>query len=559
MIGIRYEDVFLDINPEETLNWELNNLVFSSSDSSQLPGSFSFPFQLPATPHNMRYLHHPERIDNASAFLIEGNVEIYFRRLAIFRGTMKVTKASVDTGISVYIVVNPLSTVKNTPLNELDLGGDRAFANAAAVLSHAKDTAVDPLDYDYVFFPIYNRDFLTASTGDLRYQYQNWYNTVTQVFAVDDAYPAMMPFVRIEYLLNVIFAGTDYTFENRWQITDELRRLVAYNNKSMWTDEGLDTTINLQNHVSKTTAAAYIRKLMGAFCLGLFYNPWDKLLRLIPLQSLLDSDVKHNWTDKILYAPTVNSSTEQPEIICWKRDDDDGTWAYYDKYIKPAIDDSFDWADILTAPAGTYYIVNRHSYYLKNSIPRYFFKFQTLGCGPTETGKPVFEAECQALWDVFMAGEGHSTPTDSDYDLLPQCRIKGNVKYVSGDDIVSQENECPDRITLYRGMYTDMDGDDYPMASGIPWDGDGNLIGEYSLRWDGQYGMYETWWKGWHTMLRQGKNVTALLHLSITDLLSFQFEHKVRIQNQDFFVKRLRITLTPRGLAPVEAELVSVI
>jgi hypothetical protein len=126
-------------------------------------------------------------------------------------------------------------------------------------------------------------------------------------------------------------------------------------------------------------------------------------------------------------------------------------------------------------------------------------------------------------------------------------------------EVRNQANDIPDRITIYRGMYPDFDGDDYPLASGLPWDASSNLIGAISLRWDGQYGMYETWWKGWHQMLRNGKNVTGLFRLTIADIVGFNFEDKVRIQNQDFFVKKMRISLTPRGLAPVEIELVSTI
>lgn len=564
MIGLRYNSEFLDVDPTASLSWELNNLVFSNSDSSKLPGSFSFPFTLPATPRNRELLNYPDRIDNTESFLIEGEVSICFNGLVVFPGTMKVTEASVND-IKVYIIANPLSSVKTTPLNELDLDGDRTFADEAAVLAHAKATALDPLDYDYVFFPIWNRDYLDDLSDNPRGRFQNWYNSTTGAFSVDHDHPALMPFVRLDYILDKIFSGTDYDFENRFQTTDELRLIVLYNNKSLWTAEGLATTINLQNHVSKTGSAAFVRKAMGAFCLGLFYNPWNKVLRLIPIQTLLDAPPRHDWTDKILHTPTVNSSDQQPEILCWKRDDNDGAWAHYDKYQKPAaIDGELLNSGLAAAAPGTYYVIDRHSYYLKNSIPRYFFKYTTLGCAPQDTGKPAFEAELQPLWDGYLYGEGQTPVTDGNYVATPHCRIKGSVEYIydeggPDEEVRNQANDIPDRMTIYRGMYPDFDGDDYPFASGLPWDTESNLIGEVSLRWDSQYSHYDTWWKGWHQMLLNGKNVTALLALSLADILSFNFEDKVRIQNQDFFVKKMRITLTPRGLAPVEVELVSTV
>lgn len=568
MIGLRYKEEFLDVEPDTALTWELNNLLFSSSDSSTLPGSFSFPFSIPATPKNRHLLNYPERVDNARPFIIEDEVYVHAYGKVLFTGIMKVTEASGQS-IKLYIVVNPLSAVKQTPLNELDLGGDRTFANAAAVLTKANATALDPLADDYVFFPIWNRSFLKELSINPKGWFQNWYNSTTGAFSVADDHPALMPFVRLEYLLQVIFSGTSYEFENRWQITDELKGICLYNNYSLWTADGLATTINLQNHVSKTGSAALVRKVMGAFCLGIFYNPWNKVLRLIPIQTIINRPPKHDWTRKALHEPVVSSSASQPEVLCWKRDDGDDAWDHYDKYMKPANVDAVlaTWDEILTQPAGTYYITDRHAYYLKTTTPttRYFFKHQTLGCAPKETGKPAFEAECQALWDAFLYGEGQTPIPNGNYDLVPHCRIPGNVEYKytpsgGGDpEIRQQEADVPDRITIFRGMYPDFDGQDYPLASGLPWDGDGNLIGDYSLRWDGQYGMYESWWKGWHNMLRNGKNVSIKLRLNLADILAFNFEDKVRIHNQDYFVKKMRISLTPRGIAPVEMQLVSTI
>lgn len=563
MIGLRYKGEYLDVDPGASLSWEMNNLLFSSSDSSKLPGSFSFPFTLPATARNRALLNYPDRIDNAAPFLIEETVTLHNNGLVLFSGILKVTEASVEQ-IKVYIVVNPLNAVKQTPLNELDLGGDRTFLSEAGLKAHALNTAENPLEYDYVFFPVWNRAYLNDDTGDPRRWFQNWFNSTTQAFEVEHEFPAMMPFVRLEYVLQQIFAGTDYAFENRFQINDELRKLCLYNNKSLWTAEGLGLVINLKNHLSKTGSAAFVRKTVGAFCLGIFYNPWNKVLRLIPLQSIVNAPPKHDWTGRALYTPTVSSSLDQPEILCWKRDDDDGAWAHYDQYPKPAsIDGELYSTDLAAAAPGTYYVIDRHAYYSKNSIPRYFFKHTTLGCAPFETGKPAFEAECQALWDASLYGEGQTPIPDGNYTNIPHCRIPGNVEYEftpegGGDPQIRQiSTEIPDRITFYRGMAPDFDGHLYPLACGLPWDGDGNSVGEYSLRWDGPGGMYDTWWKGWHTMLRQGKNVSMTLRLSIADIIAFNFEDKVRIGNMTYFVKRMRINITPTGLAPVEVDLVS--
>lgn len=544
MIGLRYRGELLDLNPNASLSFELNNLVFSSSNSNSLPGSFSFPFEMPATAHNRLLLDFPDRIDNASPFLITGAVEVLFNGVVLFSGNLKVTEASAER-IKVYIVANPLANMKSVPLNQLDLGGDR-YIGSTNVLAHAKLTALSPLDYDYIFFPIYNRDFLTGEITNGWARWQNYYWTSANSFTVDHDHPALMPFVRLDYLLSRIFAATEYNFDNRFQVTDELKQIVLYNNRSMFTPDGLEDNINLRNHVSKTASSAFVRKIMGAFCLGMFYNPWDKNLRLIPMASLVKAPPAHDWTSKLLHLPTVSSNAEQPQVICWKQDDGDAAFQFYLKNGKPeTVDGTVYWTDLASAPEGLYYVIDRHGYYWKFTL-RYSFVYSTLGCAPQDTGSPAFEAECMPLFDARL------------FESAPDIRMPGSVSYELDGETITQENDIPDRMTIYRGFQT-IAGNSVPFGSGIPYDIASNQIGDYSLRMDGPMGMYETWWKDWHNMLKTGKNVSARLHLSLTDIINFNLEDKVRIQNNDFFVKRLRVTLTPRGIAPVDVELVSVI
>lgn len=592
MIGLRYNDQFLDVDTAFSLSWEQINMVFQGSDSSKLPGSFSFPFTIPASDRNRALLNYPERIDNASPFIIEGLVYVMYDGKVIFQGTMKVTEANKKT-IKVYVVANPLTEIKQIPINELDLGGDRSFADEAAVLAHAKDTAENPLDFDYVFFPVYNPAFIEdegtidSTIAFNQNKFQNFYNEDTQAFVVDKYRPALMPFVRLEYLLERIFASAQFQFENSWQLDAELRSICLINNNSLWSakktdddpvtiEEGLSTVINLRNHVSKTSSTALVRKVMGAFCLGLFYNPWEKVLKLIPMQTILRRAPRHNWTDKVLHEITVYSSAEQPEFIGWKQDEDDAAWTFFGKYIKPDPSDvvgELSFADVLSASPGIYYVPDRHAYYQKTGPPgRTLFVYTTLGYGPNDQslsrsrlGEKIFEAEFQALWDAFENFGGLNAVKDGHYSGAPRCDIPGTVSYsylpagATDQDVIDQSNDIPDRFTIYRGMYESGDGL-RPLALGLPWDPQtSDLIGQYSLRWDGEYGMYETWWSGWHTMLRQGKNITLSLALTIPDLLNFNFEDKVRILNQDFIVKKLKVTLTHRGLEPVVAELVSTI
>jgi len=282
------------------------------------------------------------------------------------------------------------------------------------------------------------------------------------------------------------------------------------------------------------------------------------------MRDIIGRSPKHDWTQKELVPHSIATNVQQPEIICWIQDDGDAAWEYYSKYKKPAvIAGSVTWAAMIAGPTGRYFVIDRHAYYQK-APTRVLFEFQTLGCAPLESGDPVFEAECPALWDAFLYGEGHGVIGNAHYDLIPHCRIPGTVTYTEipaggGDpEIVSQGNDCPDRITIYRGMAPSFDLGNYPLASGIAYDGDGTQVGDYSLRWDGDLGMYESWWIGWHTMLKEGKHVSMRLALTVPDILNFNLKTNPH-RNMDYFVAKLRVTFTDTGLAPVEASLISVI
>lgn len=555
---------YLDLPADFRLSFELNNQVFSDSDSSVLPGSFSFPVDITLSQRNKTLLSNPHLVNNASKWTTIQGVWVYAYGAPLFFGEMRIQSAT-ESKVRVNIVANPLKNMKSTPLNELDLDGDRTFANAAAVLTKAKSTTTAPLDDDYIFFPVFNPAYLNQSSGNNRGRFQNFYDTTLEAFSVDDDHPALMPFVRLEYILDKIFEGIDYVFNNKFQITEELRRICLYNNRSLWTAEGLATTINLQNHVSETASTSFLRKIMGGFCLGLFSNPWSRVIDLIPMQTLFDRATVHDWTQYAIYGQAIEDSKDQPKILCWLRDDDDGAWEHYDKYKKPdTILGEKLWSELPASADGNYYVTDRHAYYYKGT--RYIFLHQTLGCAPSESGKPVFDAECQPLWDVFLYGEGQTPVPDGHYDLLPHCRIPGSVEYLvtpsgGGDpEPVQQEGDIPDRITIYRGMYDDFDGNLYPLASGLPWDGDGNLVDDYSLRWDGEYGMYASWWKGWHNILINGKHVTQAFAIPIGKLIDFSFQEKVRVQSMDYFLKKIRVQkLLGKGLVLIEANMVSVI
>jgi len=291
----------------------------------------------------------------------------------------------------------------------------------------------------------------------------------------------------------------------------------------------------------------------------------------VPLRDIVSRPATRNWTQYAVGEMEIASADDQADYLCWLRDDgEDAAWLWYDTYKLP--DNYLDYipensSNLGTLANGDYYFEDLEAYVTKGA--RVIFRFTEMGCGPSDEGKTRFDADAAALWDGHRRWEAMvgtaSLGTDYVYDKVPHMRIEPTVSYLTdpgGPDEaeVQMSGTTPDRVTLYRGMYPNVDSDVYPVACGIPWDNLGNNIGDVSLRWFGEDGMYAQWWQAWHQMLLNGKPATQQFALPLTELMGFSFKEKIRLLSMDYMIKRLRIArVLGRGMVLVEADMISTI
>jgi hypothetical protein len=156
---------------------------------------------------------------------------------------------------------------------------------------------------------------------------------------------------------------------------------------------------------------------------------------------------------------------------------------------------------------------------------------------------------------------------------LPTIKLKGNLDGYAA-------NECPTRLLAYRGLRKYDNGVTYPITSSelytyfdarpsrIGNDTQGYVNGQYSsapmpkmaLGWDGEAGIYNRFHKANHDFLIDKKEQKARLALPLEVFLQFSFSQKIRLQRQNFLVKKLRGTLRAEGdIIECEATFVRVI
>ena len=576
---------WLDVPPGLQIGFELNNTVFSSSDTSVLPGSYSFPVTLPYTPTNRRLLQHPDIVTNPNGLRSLAGVWVYAAGRPMFFGTLQLRTAG-KSGLQITVQADHFAPFKTTNLNELDLGGERTWAtNDTDRRLHMNETAENPESYDYVFAQIINRQFLGTFTDTPAEEVsQNYFDESINTFSA--AGTAIMPFVKLKYLLSQMFAqlAPGWTFQNDFQTALELARLYLHNVFTLKQAPPTGSTLvlpdvfDLRNHVAAEPCGDFVKKLARLFCLGLFTNPFSRKISLAALRDVVAAPVRHDWTsytspDQII----AYEDSDAPQQFCHAQPDSEIFKNYPD--IDPAdislttYQTVFDLSDEIllgSVDDGLYFIETLEQVYrvatrdgsqVLESVGRVRRCVEQ-----STTGDPLSGA-----MDVLLSG------SLSDANVLAESLLPGNYPEQVDGEWTRTEANNESALFFYRGLqdrYLGGVGEETPLTAVGPWNAGGEAgtyadltaggssvgTAAHSLLWHGDDGLYQKFWKPWFDILDAGKPVSARLRLPVSVLTAFGFEDKVRILNMDYFVRQLTVQqLTPEGFVLVDAELFSVI
>ena len=99
---------------------------------------------------------------------------------------------------------------------------------------------------------------------------------------------------------------------------------------------------------------------------------------------------------------------------------------------------------------------------------------------------------------------------------------------------------------------------DYPMASSNIYDITETKIADKSLLWQGEEGLYNTFWKEWHYTQRYNKRVRRRFNLPLSEIITFNFDQLIQSENQKYMVETMRITLTPQGIKPIDTTMIQI-
>lgn len=574
MLGFQVQGQFLELYPETAVTFTINTPLYTGGDPTSIPGTYSVPVSIPLTDANKQLLKHPHIINNVDKFATYKDVVFYAEGLPVFKGELMVSNAGISAGravAEVTFVVNPFSAIKETYIDELPLQRVTALA--------AKGTTLHPELFNYAFFPVMNAYFSGKSIDELQdiasgswadfydVACQNFYNIALQDFSPTSR--AITPFVKVKYIVEQIFASAGIILVDELFADDEeMQLLYQYSNRAI---PSWSSAFHLEDQLPHIKSNEYIKQLASLFFAGIFANVFTNEVKIKSLADVVAAPHVHDWT----YAAAPDYKiveNDTPSSFEFEADSNDNLFNR-STYSTQEFDDIRQTTS-LGSPAppvtgsNVYYEGNNFARFFGESIThqKYFWKHVSEADGDPYEIKmvPLFMAEHlrkdnrQFWWN----GQG---PYNR---YCPMVEIAGYSPEVNQDE-ASEDFPLANRIVFYRGMQSvthanpndtvlHFDGE-YPMASNNVYNEAGQKIADQALLLNTDHGIVEKRAKPWIHFLENRDTVQKLIYLNIKDIVNFKAEDKVRIQNNNYFVSKMKITFRssnqPRKVIAVDATL----
>jgi hypothetical protein len=590
--GIKASGYFLDLNDNSQMSFEINTELWVTGEPTVSTGSYSFPFELPLTTTNQYVLRNPHRVDAYTRLSVIEDVVVYMGEgmsigMPVFVGRLFIKSASSsDMKASCFVVVEGLGRKKELKFSDVDMG---VFNLGVPVsLKAVMDYSVDnPLEQPFVFFPVMNNTLYDEYT-------ENWVHFPRDIFGsriINDYYDGdwgwnsetdpdkainamLIPFMRLEYVLERLVENLDYTLVNDWMADDdELRSICLFNNKSI---NDLSTTykniIKYNEHLPSQMQMVEFLKIVSkwAFC-GLFVNHFTKTIVMRPYKHVLSAAPRHNWTDRVADDDLLEQDNKVPYALDYDVDSND---KYFSQTFVSTVSLVLNGAII--APynkAGgdidTHGLIDGYYKVMRDGTVMRYDPAKTFAADRWTKFNHQFESAIingngeRVKIKAIPCFQDSYAPNNLDVIeySLPRCDYGLSMYIKIGDEVKTYTQELSSiRLMIYRGRKNFIGASgNYPYANNSAYDPATQTESyNHSLLLDGEKGIYEQYGKEWMTFMKEKKIVTIKLRLTLQDILNHREYDKIRIGNMDYLVKSLKVNVTAFGLGLTECTLVSV-
>lgn len=604
MIGFYINGGFLDLFPGAKVNFEVNSEIYTTGEPTIVEGSYSFPFTVPLSANNRKLLNFPHLIDNFAPMMADADATFYAGSgqsvgFPLYQGKLFVMDAVEDPlagdTAEISFIIKGLAVKKELKFEDVDMG--TYDLGATDLADHMTDTTIHPLDYDHVFFPVWNPTIpkyppviplsYQIPGGPLYEQFINgkdkdglWYfkKSTTSSWARIQKNGVLVPFMRLKSIVAKVVAALGYNLEDKWLVEEELQLICMFNNYSINNlDTGWNNIIRYNNHVpAKMKLVDFLKDVCRMFFVGIFLNIDNNTLSLIPYKDLLDQSHKHDWTAKAELRAGNNQDNRVPRGFYYALDTSDeytnNNYVSENALLAGGVTIT-DYTAAEAIPSGLadgfYNAIRENAIYQKTGdyIGIWSHKFKGIstnggrGQDVTFNASPLFERFYSATTSIFPF------TFDEGQQIVPICAIPMNLRLnitIDNDESPIKEftHELSSiRLTFYRGNRPLVDGyaGTWPYANSNAYDPTDEMeTFDYSMHMDGEKGIYNKWAKEWIYFMLNKKVRKQRFLLSISDVLNWKQYDKVRVGSMMYFVKSMRLSFSDKGMDPVECEIVSI-
>jgi hypothetical protein len=597
MLSIRIDSVnkFLDLYSNQEIPVTISNPLFSQGVTD---GSFLFNFQIPNTPKNASLLNFPARISRIEQlYNIRLQCTLFWKYSEWKKGSLRVVKAS-PIAIECSVGINEsafISEVGSTMLPKL-WGDESLFlGNDMEEISDnitAKINSFFPsADFCY---PTYHNpsapvDIKLSALGAkyatifpfVNYfrdgHFDNWilYDAPHLIVGL------LSPQIYNSSVLSKVFSQFDISDNIFWS-DSELNKLILFNTfinakfyKLQWFVDlfhslVFNNNLKIANTLPNVSVSDYLSALFSMFNAKLINNP-DGSLSIISADSLINSpDIISLPTGSLGAIEMVDVENSVSGYSFSMKQISDG---FQNDFIKNL--DGYNikgyvaqWINLPSSGneyGDAYLVISTNRWYvwvydssvddvnwvvLTENFP-YDFNRSQYWEGLQPFDDPDFSVKTNAgtilnegliLDDLFSPGRFIKVP-------------KVDKKALVGSMYETYSNKWDEIAFLfYRGEQESSDpGNTFPFAS---YDNilNGSVLGNYSLAWDGEYGLYEKFHRSHFEMLKNSIPFKMSLNLSEQQLLRLDITKKYLADNMVLFFKKINFTLSGSSIKNINAE-----
>lgn len=589
MVSVLIKGEFLDIGKETKITFRIRHNLYDGTDPSIKRGSYTLPFTVKLTDHNKKLLEDPHLKDNRNQLLIDEPAVVYISNnlnygMPFLYGKVYISDCN-DEQAECSVVTQGLNGFGDITFDKIPLGAPPAFSSSVACRVTAKDTLVNPDNYNYSFIPVTNYMFTGERVLDKVGKDQNPYDITTQEFVHEtnfDSHEIVTPFIKITYLLKRAFEHIGISLINEIENNEELNKLYLHHVNDMWTAGDWPLEIPYNKMCPDMKVSDFYKQYCAMLFLGIFPDPVANKVEFRPWKDVINATVRHDWTNKVRKGSSIKGSESIASSIQFGTDGADERFSLYsvpedpDSFIHHIGAKSLDVGDkIYNEVDGTY--LSRvpeggNSIAVPETVLQGFAAVDIGGVSdPVEidmipimsrsiiranpAGNPDPDYYESTLGKPMIAKVGTfrryqysgSTPIDEEGESTSQFSASHAYTESTGRSTNA-------RVIIHRGMKTVGYSENNvfiegPCANHTSYDPDDpNKKHSHAITLDGEEGLVAKLGAEVIHFMRSHKKTPHKIDLDVNDILNIKEYDKVRVDNMQYLISEYEVTVEYDGI-----------